>query len=393
MRRRRHRSPSGLLCSSIGHHMGIRFTQAARRAAGTLAAMSKLAPALAEAVCARYHVDVRSAKPLRGGYDVWAESWRLESDDRGPLVLRADRSVSPQTATWISDVTRRAAESGAPCCLPLHGVDGAVAFSTGGATVTVRPFVEGRGLDRDNPAEVRAAGETLGLLHGAVAGAPSDRPEPSPWDARFWSGDHDPPTLRDAQLDAWHAAFTPGGDGAFAHRVIHGDFWADNVVWSAGRVAAVIDWSEARVDVLARELAWATWEFGHDETSRDLDIDRARTFLAGYHAVRGPWEPGLADVFIPLMRVALRMNALLARRPRRRRVQHGPPARLLTPTPSACRSTAQHVSSARPRRRPRPLPDRTGYASGHHASRGPTALIPELATCTSRCAASRLPCR
>jgi len=74
-------------------------------------------------------------------------------------------------------------------------------------------------------------------------------------------------------------------------------------------VAAVIDWSEARADVLARELAWATWEFGHDETSRELDIDRARTFLAGYRAVRGPWEPGLADVFIPLMRVALRMNA------------------------------------------------------------------------------------
>jgi len=276
---------------------------------GTVAAMSKLAPALAEAVRAHYQVDVRSAKPLPGGYDVWAESWRLESDDRGPLVLRADRSVSPQTATWISDVTRRAAESGAPCCLPLRGVDGAVAFSTGGATVTVRPFVEGRGLDRDNPAEVRAAGATLGLLHGAVAGAPSDRPEPSPWDARFWSGDHDPPTLRDAQLDAWHEAFTHGGDGAFAHRVIHGDFWADNIVWSAGRVAAVIDWSEARVDVLARELAWATWEFGHDETSRELDIDRARTFLAGYRAVRGPWEPGLADVFIPLMRVALRMNA------------------------------------------------------------------------------------
>ena len=74
-------------------------------------------------------------------------------------------------------------------------------------------------------------------------------------------------------------------------------------------MAAVIDWSEARVDVLARELAWATWEFGHDETSRELDIDRARTFLAGFRAVSGSWEPGFGDVLVPLMRVELRLNA------------------------------------------------------------------------------------
>lgn len=103
----------------------------------------------------------------------------------------------------------------------------------------------------------------------------------------FWSADHDPPTLRDTELDAWHDAFTHGGNGRFTHGVVHGDFWADNIVWDAGRVAAVIDWSEARMDVLARELAWATWEFGHDETSRELDVDRARTFLTGFRAVRG----------------------------------------------------------------------------------------------------------
>ncbi len=270
--------------------------------------MSYLAHALVEALRTCHQVEVRSANLLLGGYDIWAESWRLESD-HGPLVLRADRSVSPPTATWISDIMRRAAEAGVPVSLPLRGVDGTVAFSTGDATVTVSPFVEGRNLDRDDPAEVGAAGATLGLLHGAVAGAHGDRPAPSPWDARFWPGDRDPPALWDAQLDSWHEAFTHGGDGAFAHGVVHGDFWAHNILWAGGRLAAVIDWSEARVDVLARELAWATWELGHDEPSRGLDIDRARTFLTGYRAVRGPWEPRLAEVFIALMRVALRMNA------------------------------------------------------------------------------------
>lgn len=270
--------------------------------------MGSLSPAIADGLRVRYELELRSAEALLGGYDIWAESWRVESD-RGPLVVRADRSVSPVTASWISDGMRRAAAAGVPCCLPLRAANETETFSTGDCTVTVRPFAEGCNLDRDDPAQVRAAGATLGLLHGALAGRCTDRPVPSPWAACFWPGDHDPSMLCDAHLDAWHEAFTHGGKRRFAHGVVHGDFWAENLVWAANRVAAVIDWSEARVDVLARELAWATWEFGHDESSRELDLDRARTFLTGYRDVSGPFEPGLAQALIPLMRVELRRNA------------------------------------------------------------------------------------
>lgn len=271
--------------------------------------MSELAPALVEMLRTAYELDVQSATPLVGGYDVYAESWRIATD-RGSLVVRADRGVSPLTAGWLSDVMQRAADAGVPCCLPMRAAGGGAARSTGDVTVTVRAFVAGRSLDRGDPAALHAAGATLGLMHGALAGSCTARPAPSPWASCFWPGDHDPPPLRDTHLDAWHEAFTHGGgDARFARGTVHGDFWAGNLIWEAGRVAAVIDWSEARVDVLASELAWATWEFGHDEASRALDIDRARTFLAGFRAVRGPWEPGLEDVFVPLMRVELRRNA------------------------------------------------------------------------------------
>jgi homoserine kinase type II len=276
-----------------------------------LVTVIELAPVVVERLRTAYDVEVRGVRPLPGGYDVYAQSWRIETD-RGALVVRADRGVSRLTAGWLSDVMLRAADAGVPCARPLHAADGAAAFSSGGATFTVRAFVEGCGLDRDDPAQLRAAGATLGRLHGALAGACRDRPAPSPWADCFWPADHDPPALRDGELDAWHDAFAHGASGRFAHGVVHGDFWADNVIWDAGRVAAVIDWSEARVDVLARELAWATWEFGHDEASRELDVDRARTFLKGFHAVRERWEPRLADVLIPLMRVELRRNARYA---------------------------------------------------------------------------------
>ncbi len=96
-----------------------------------------------------------------------------------------------------------------------------------------------------------------------------------------------------------------------SHRlgVVHGDFWAGNLVWDRQRVAAVIDWAAARIDAPARELAWATWEFGHDHDSQTLDIDRARTFLHGYRDVTGTWQPRLEESLIPLMRVELRRNA------------------------------------------------------------------------------------
>ncbi len=175
--------------------------------------------------------------------------------------------------------------------------------------MTLTRFIEGRTVDREDPVQLRAAGATLGLLHRASAGNHARRPVPSQWEAQFWSADRDPPILRDAELDDWHEVFTQNRAGTVAHGAVHGDFWAGNLIWADERVAGVIDWAEARIDVLARELAWSTWEFGHDQASRQLDVDRARTFLAAYRAVRGAWEPGLADVLIPLMRVELRLHA------------------------------------------------------------------------------------
>ena len=267
--------------------------------------MSEPATELVERVRALYGLEVRSVRPLLGGYDVWARSWCLDSD-RGPLVLRVDRAVSVQTAPWLADVVAGAAAAGVPCPAPIAALDGTRAFAAGGATVTVRPFAEGVVLDRDDSAQVAAAGATLGLLHRALADFPRRRPTPSPWAACRWPGDRDPPALRDPALDRWEAAFR--SKRAYVRGVVHGDFYAENLLWCAGGVNAVIDFSEARVDAHV-EFAWATWEFGHDGTSSELEIDRARTFLTGYHEVAGSWEPGTAEVLVPLMRIEMRLNA------------------------------------------------------------------------------------
>lgn len=69
----------------------------------TLGAMSRLAEAVVAELRERYRLDIGGAAALAGGYDVWAQSWRLESD-LGPVVVRADHRLSPETAGWLSDV-------------------------------------------------------------------------------------------------------------------------------------------------------------------------------------------------------------------------------------------------------------------------------------------------
>jgi Ser/Thr protein kinase RdoA (MazF antagonist) len=269
---------------------------------------SARAQALTTALEAHHGVEISGIEPLTGGYDAWATSWRAETN-AGPLVVRVDRGTSLRTSIWLGELVERAAEAGVPCCPPLRGVGGQVAFALGDAAVTVCRFVEGVPLDRDDPVQVRAAGSTLALLHAALSQPPSGRPERSPWDPARWAADRDPPALRDIKLDAWHARLNADGSRDLRRGVVHGDFWAGNLMWDAGRVAAVLDWSEARVDLLARELAWSTFEFGHDGTNHRLDAERARTFLAGYRAAFGSWEPRLADVLVPLMRIELRAHA------------------------------------------------------------------------------------
>lgn len=256
---------------------------------------------------AAYGLDIHSASVLVGGYDEWASSWLLDTD-AGALVVRLDRSLAPETAGWLGGVIDRAARAGVPCHAPLPAREEAIPVTADGVTVTVTPYETGVNLDRDDPAQVESAGAVLGRLHGALRGTTEDRPSPSPWAACLWPGDSDPSELRDPALDEWHDAFVSSAGTSFASGVVHGDFWAGNLLWSGGEIAAVIDWSEARVDALSRELAWATWEFGHDD-ARLLDVDRARTFLRGYREVTGPWEPGLREALISLMRVELRLNA------------------------------------------------------------------------------------
>lgn len=268
--------------------------------------MAELSAEVCDTLEGKYRLRLIDVEPLSGGWDVHVESWLVQSE-LGPLVVRRDRSLTAASADWLGEVLERVSSSDVPVSAPLRTRDGAAGVAADDHTVTVRRYVGGRSLDRDQPDEVAAAAGVLARLHAALRGFERPRPEHSLWHPGLWRGDDDSEPLRDPGLDRLEVALA--ADRRFAETVIHGDYWADNVIWAGGRIASVIDWSEARHDKAVRELARATWEFGHRPEEDGLDTDRARAFLAAYRGAAGGFEPGTAEALVPLMRHELRLNA------------------------------------------------------------------------------------
>lgn len=69
-------------------------------------AVGELTTEVMEILRCRYRLEVSSVLALVGGYDIWAESWQLDTD-RGLLVARVDRSISAETSSWLGDVLAR----------------------------------------------------------------------------------------------------------------------------------------------------------------------------------------------------------------------------------------------------------------------------------------------
>jgi Ser/Thr protein kinase RdoA (MazF antagonist) len=115
--------------------------------------------------------------------------------------------------------------------------------------------------------------------------------------------------LAEPEFDAWWSRCLPD----VRHGVCHGDYYRRNILVAGRRVRGVIDWNEAHVGPLVREVAFAAWEFGHDEEMR-LVPERFQLFVDAYRseATQLPeWEYTLVD---GAARIGLRDNIRYALR-------------------------------------------------------------------------------
>jgi homoserine kinase type II len=176
-----------------------------------------------------------------------------------------------------------------------------------GRQAMVFAWVPGEEAARDQreAARCRRIGEQLARLHDLSSGFLHERPNPhGPGAVRRWlepleAGAADPelraalPLFREELEEA-------GGLPGVARGLIHGDLFADNVLWIGDRVSAVLDWEMGCSDAFALDLAIAlhAWCYGDGYVPA-----RARALLEGYRSKRKV-ERETLDALYPYARFA-----------------------------------------------------------------------------------------
>ena len=231
--------------------------------------------ALLSAVVRRFAPDARivGASGMDGGESATMTSIDLEraGGGRDTVILRqagdANLAADPDTAANEARVLDALGGSGLPAPRVLD-----VAPSRG---LLPRPFLVITVLDgapdHDPSDRVDAALQMAGFLarlHAIDAGrddlaAVPRRPGPLDGPAGWRAG---PPAAFRGARDLLDAARPPPARNPEA--LLHGDFWAGNVLWRDGRLSGVVDWEDAAVGDPLADLAIArvdmSWGFGRE---------------------------------------------------------------------------------------------------------------------------------
>jgi len=166
-------------------------------------------------------------------------------------------SMRPRVFARLAAIARLTVwlgERGLPVSMPQAARDGRVQVEVDGFSLGLQRVVDGELLDITDPEQVRAAGEMLARMHAAMA----DYPELIPTD--------DPP-VPCAQL-------------------VGNDFRSANILWSGGKIAAVLDLEETtyrrRLDDLAQAAVLLGTRYHH---WRPTPADVRGAFVAAYKSV------------------------------------------------------------------------------------------------------------
>lgn len=266
-------------------------------------------------ISARYGLpELLSPVRLAGGE--WNQVFRVEAGDRSILIRIAHPTLTPETLRFTHLVMEGV---GLPeVAPPLSTASGDTCVELGGHVIAVFPFVPGERLSLKT-VDVGQAGLVLGKIHrqAHTLSLPATVTlETLDWEENlFWRWSaveealvgpardfaallahhrFDLMQLRD-ELQNWVASV-----GNFDRVCMHGDFYPGNLIGRDGRIVAVIDWDEARVEWPFWEVGRAMWECCHRPDWQSLDLPKAREFFAAYRSANPPDFP--AALLVPVMR-------------------------------------------------------------------------------------------
>lgn len=244
------------------------------------------------------------------------DNWLLDTDRgryflkrRHPRRRQSDRLVRAQHAliSWLQ-------QAGFPAPILVPTTSGEPFLVLAGELYEVEEYIDGEPYDHDRPEHLEAAARTLGRYHVCVEGfAPSALREQGrlyyPANSReiltrlgaAWQFDRDPVLMQLAgrlkgQVDDLEERFARHGD--LPYLVIHGDYYAGNLLFEGARIVGVVDYDKANWQPRVVELAEALIYFASSRPGHlkhlvypgFLDREPFFRFLQNYACVVNPEE-------------------------------------------------------------------------------------------------------
>jgi Ser/Thr protein kinase RdoA (MazF antagonist) len=270
--------------------------------------------------------DVAIGERLEGGYA--NDLYRVVADENAFVLRVKYPPAQPDDIAWEHRVQGMLARCLDEVQAPLVGADGSTYVRIGDRIAWLVPFVAGEQADPAREQHRVAAARALGRLHRAGAGITVEpRPRGAPLRDLRW-----PPLTASPELAAWAPQIASARAWAISFvetlkerpglptSLAHGDYFPGNVLIAHDRVAAVIDWEEARPDWVTWDLACALGTFcAVDER---LDAEACARFVAAYRAAGGTAAPDDDDLLVPLIRVKRILEVLRAPTDREPRWEH-----------------------------------------------------------------------
>lgn len=239
-------------------------------------------------------------------------NYALSLEGGGSVFLRIYEEQSREGAEGELALLQWLSERGLPTARALPRLDGAGRTAElHGKAVAVFPWVSGviRCQATVSPDDARTIGSALARIH--LAGSPSPRPgrfrlsdlrercarigrEASPELAALA-----PKLLGELDaIEASRSAEAPRG-------LCHGDLFRDNVLWSDGTLAALLDFESASEEPFAFDLAVTllAWCYGDD-----FDPALTRAMVESYQAARPLTAQDRAALFVESRLAALRFT-------------------------------------------------------------------------------------
>jgi homoserine kinase type II len=166
---------------------------------------------------------------------------------------------------------------------PIESRNGALVETLDGRRLMVKRFVAGVCHDV-LPLEVLAtAGRALARVH--AVGVPDWLPRAS---RRLSAIARDLARFDDREFADWIVSRLDETavlfDTTDPYRIVHGDYFADNLIVEPAGGIAILDWETASTDLAVLDLGFAV--VGLCRTESELDVARLRPLLGGYSSVR-----------------------------------------------------------------------------------------------------------